>query len=64
MPATTVVLGDTSFDMRMARSAGAHALGVAWGYHTPADLIKNGAISVLHNYVEAPAAVLKLIGET
>ncbi|MCC7321244.1 MAG: HAD-IA family hydrolase [Rubellimicrobium sp.] len=32
-PATTVMVGDTSFDIDMARAAGVRALGVAWGYH-------------------------------
>ena len=30
----TVMIGDTSFDMAMARAAGVRAIGVAWGYHT------------------------------
>lgn len=28
-----VMVGDTSFDMEMAKSAGIAALGVSWGYH-------------------------------
>jgi len=28
-----VMIGDTSFDMDMAKAAGFHALGVDWGYH-------------------------------
>jgi phosphoglycolate phosphatase len=28
-----VMIGDTSFDMEMARAAGFHAVGVSWGYH-------------------------------
>lgn len=28
-----VMIGDTEFDMQMARAAGLHALGVSWGYH-------------------------------
>ena len=61
-PATTVVLGDTSFDMAMARAASAHALGVAWGYHPPQELEAHGAHRVLHAYAEAPAAVLERLG--
>ena len=34
-PETTLMIGDTSFDMAMARAAGATAIGVAWGYHDP-----------------------------
>jgi phosphoglycolate phosphatase len=42
-PATTVVIGDTSYDMAMARAARAGALGVSWGYHAPAELTRAGA---------------------
>ena len=42
-PETSVVIGDTSYDIRMARDAGAKALGVGWGYHDPAELIAAGA---------------------
>ena len=34
----TVMIGDTSFDMEMARAAGVHGVGVAWGYHGRAGL--------------------------
>jgi phosphoglycolate phosphatase len=34
-PETTIVIGDTSFDMAMARAAGAAAIGAGWGYHEP-----------------------------
>ena len=40
----TVMIGDTSFDMDMARAAGVQGLGVAWGYHGPDRL---GAASLL-----------------
>ena len=45
-PATTVMIGDTSYDMMMARAAGARALGVAWGYHPPGELTAAGAHAV------------------
>ncbi len=45
-PETTVVIGDTSFDMAMARTAGARAVGVAWGYHPPRELTEAGAEAV------------------
>jgi phosphoglycolate phosphatase len=41
-----VMIGDTSFDMIMAKDAGVRALGVAWGYHTPDELIETGAEAV------------------
>lgn len=45
-PETTVMIGDTSYDIDMALSAGTRALGVGWGYHLPADLIAAGAHAV------------------
>ena len=42
-PAGTVMIGDTSYDMAMARAAGARAVGVAWGYHDAAELRAAGA---------------------
>ncbi|MCJ8141375.1 HAD-IA family hydrolase [Ancylobacter sp. A5.8] len=42
-PADTVLIGDTSFDMTMARAAGARALGVTWGYHARDLLMASGA---------------------
>ncbi|GLV25570.1 HAD-IA family hydrolase [Sphingobium sp. Cam5-1] len=58
-PETTVMIGDTSYDIDMALSAGARALGVGWGYHLPADLIAAGAHAVamdsdeLRNHIRA-----------
>jgi phosphoglycolate phosphatase len=52
--ASTVVIGDTSFDMEMARAAGATAIGVAWGYHEVAELWKAGA----HAVIAQPADLL------
>jgi phosphoglycolate phosphatase len=48
-PASTVVIGDTSFDMEMARAAGATAIGVAWGYHPAEELRAAGAMAVLEH---------------
>lgn len=45
-PATTVMIGDTVFDMAMAVTGGAHALGVDWGYHDAAELRAAGARGV------------------
>jgi phosphoglycolate phosphatase len=42
-PEATVMVGDTTFDIEMARSARVGAVGVAWGYHKPAQLVRAGA---------------------
>jgi phosphoglycolate phosphatase len=46
-PGETVVIGDTTFDIEMARSAGATAIGVGWGYHEAEELHAAGANAVL-----------------
>ena len=45
-PETTVVIGDTSFDMGMARAAGMTGIGAGWGYHDAEELLAAGAIAV------------------
>ena len=45
-PETTVMIGDTSYDMLMARNAGTRALGVSWGYHPSEELHAAGAHAV------------------
>jgi phosphoglycolate phosphatase len=54
-----VMIGDTSFDMMMARSAGVRALGVGWGYHGPGELMASGAANV----AETVPALGDLLGE-
>ncbi|WP_275790854.1 HAD-IA family hydrolase [Pararhizobium gei] len=39
----TIVVGDAIYDMQMAKSAGAAAIGVAWGYATVPELVEAGA---------------------
>ncbi|NJM35593.1 MAG: HAD-IA family hydrolase [Rhodomicrobium sp.] len=58
-PAETVMIGDTSFDMLMARAASVEALGVAWGYHPVAELRVAGA----HEVVDDFAALLRVIDD-
>ncbi|VAW13735.1 Similar to phosphoglycolate phosphatase, clustered with ribosomal large subunit pseudouridine synthase C [hydrothermal vent metagenome] len=49
-PADTLVIGDTTFDMEMARAAGAGALGVSWGSHDAVELLTSGARSVVFDF--------------
>ncbi len=53
-PETTVMIGDTSYDMLMARAAGARALGVAWGYHPVAELKAAGAHAIARTMAALP----------
>ena len=51
-PSETLMVGDTSFDMEMARAAGARPIGVAWGNH-PLELLEAaGAEVILQNFDE------------
>jgi len=58
----TVMIGDTTFDMEMARNAGTLAIGVAWGYHEIEELIAAGAHQVVDTYDKLPAVLEGLIG--
>jgi phosphoglycolate phosphatase len=58
-PDSTIVIGDTSFDMAMAAAAGATGIGAGWGYHEAEELIEAGAMGV----AERPLDVLALIAE-
>ncbi len=46
LPADAVMIGDTSFDMQMARAANVRGVGVDWGYHETEELIATGADAV------------------
>lgn len=57
----TVMVGDTTYDMAMARSAGVGAIGVSWGYHPVDQLVSSGAHEVLHHYNQLEASVDKFL---
>ena len=57
----TVMIGDTSFDMETARSAGARAIGVTWGYHPRADLEAAGADIIIDDYTQLDDAIEKVL---
>jgi phosphoglycolate phosphatase len=56
-PESTIVIGDTSFDMGMARAAGAMAIGAGWGYHEASELLAGGAVAV----ADEPLDILQVI---
>jgi len=58
-PETSIVVGDTIFDMAMAVNAGARGIGAGWGYHDAEELIEAGAVAV----AERPLQVLEVIRE-
>lgn len=49
-PRDACMIGDTTFDMHMAHHAGAHAIGVGWGYHRHDRLLKAGAATIVEDF--------------
>lgn len=50
-----VMIGDTEYDMTMARAAGVHAIGVSWGYHGLDRL--DLADKLVHSVADLPGAI-------
>lgn len=57
LPQRAIMLGDTTYDIEMARAAGARAVGVSWGYHAPESLTAAGAEAVLASFDEFDAII-------
>ena len=51
-PDQTLMIGDTTHDLRLARSAGAAALAVAYGAHRPAGLAEEQPLATIHSVPE------------
>lgn len=63
-PEDTVMIGDTVFDIEMARAARTAAVGVSWGYHEPAELSAAGAHHIIEAFGDLQPAVAALWGES
>ena len=53
-PDQALVVGDTEFDVEMARRAGSPALGISWGAHPPERLRRAGVLGLLEDIAELP----------
>ena len=49
-PHETIMIGDTSYDITMARAAGVLAIGVSWGYHPQVNLEQAGAHEIVLDF--------------
>ena len=58
-----VMIGDTTFDIEMARAAGVAALGVSWGYHPPEALAGAGARELVSDAATLKAAIHRVTGD-
>jgi phosphoglycolate phosphatase len=61
-PINTVVIGDTGFDMEMAKAAGANAIGVSWGYHPVDRIYLSGAQQVVDDVPALEDILFSFIG--
>jgi len=58
--ADVVMIGDTSYDMQMAKAAGVTAIGVNWGYHSASVLRETGADHLVDDYAALHALLTSL----
>ena len=63
-PEATVMIGDTTYDILMARAAGAHAVGVSWGNHAVTELTAAGAHRLIDRLADLPQAIDSLTAYT
>lgn len=59
-PSATAMVGDTSYDIEMARAASVGAIGVTWGYHRHDELEEAGAHVIIDGYDKLPATLEEL----
>jgi phosphoglycolate phosphatase len=60
-PSSTVMIGDTTFDMELGRAAGARTVGVSWGYHARVALEEAGAHIIIDDYADLDDAIEKVL---
>ena len=59
--ASAAFVGDSTYDMIMAREAGVRAIGVAWGYQAPSRLLEAGAERMVETFEALDAAVAAML---
>lgn len=60
-PGRSVMVGDTVFDMGMARRARVAGIAVTWGYHEPALLETEGPAAIIERFEDLQAAADRLV---
>ncbi|MBV6632964.1 MAG: HAD-IA family hydrolase [Alphaproteobacteria bacterium] len=61
--ADCVMIGDTVFDIEMARSGNVRSIGVSWGYHPSEDLLEYGANVLVRRAEELLPAIRDLLSD-
>ncbi len=56
-PSAFIFVGDSAVDMQTAAAAGMHAVGAAWGFRGPKELVDNGCLTL----VDHPRQIMALL---
>lgn len=59
----TVMVGDTVYDLEMARNAGVFGIGVAWGNHQVYELERAGCHHIVEVLQDLPKVIAILLGQ-
>ena len=59
----TVFIGDTIYDMQMAKNAHVKSIGVSFGYHSVEALKTNGAFAIVEAFSHLPNAIYQVLQE-
>jgi phosphoglycolate phosphatase len=62
-PENAIFIGDTTFDIEMARAAQLRSIGVGWGYHQPEQLMAAGAHRVAKAVDELRSCIQSAMSE-
>lgn len=60
-PPEVVMIGDTVFDIELAKAAGVMSIGVGWGYHDRDDLQRAGADMLVESFEDLDAAIQQVL---
>ena len=60
-PEEAVMVGDSTYDMEMARAAGTDVIGVSWGYHSPEALTDAGARRIVETVPDLEAELVAML---
>ena len=57
----TIMVGDTVYDLELARNASVASVAVTWGYHDREDLRSYGAGAIIDHFDDLDAEVERLL---
>lgn len=61
-PADAVMIGDTTYDLQMARTIGMPSIGVSWGVHNAQALAQHQPVAIVSNAQELQSLLKQITG--